>query len=287
MDKWAELRTAYWVARLGTVSAAADKLNIHRATVVRHVDMLERELGGKLFQRHGRGYVPTEAGRDLLRVAGAAEEQFQHLAGRTRGRTSDVSGELVLTSIEPVGPLLLPAVRRFREAYPETTVHFQLSERLYQLEYGEAHVAVRSGARPTHPDNVVKPFFRLRSGIYAHRSYIERHGKPASVAELGQHVFVGDPPGVNTAPGHWLKELVPHPNIGFSSRSARANWDGIAAGIGLGFMLQRVAQQYPDLVEVHPPIDAWDVPFWLVTHIDLHWTAKVQAILTHLQTVSD
>ena len=55
MDRWDELRTAYAVARLGTVSAAATQLNIHRATVVRHIDALEEALGGRLFQRHGRG----------------------------------------------------------------------------------------------------------------------------------------------------------------------------------------------------------------------------------------
>ena len=41
MDKWAELRTAYQVAKLGTVSAAATALGFHRATVNRHIDVPE------------------------------------------------------------------------------------------------------------------------------------------------------------------------------------------------------------------------------------------------------
>jgi DNA-binding transcriptional LysR family regulator len=44
MDKWAELRTAYQVAKLGTVSAAATALGFHRATVNRHIDVLEKRL---------------------------------------------------------------------------------------------------------------------------------------------------------------------------------------------------------------------------------------------------
>jgi DNA-binding transcriptional LysR family regulator len=46
MDKWTEIKTSYQVARLGTVRAAADVLGIHRATVIRHIDALEAELGG-------------------------------------------------------------------------------------------------------------------------------------------------------------------------------------------------------------------------------------------------
>ena len=52
MDNWDEIRTAYQVARMGTVSGAADVLGVHHATVIRHIDALEGKLGEKLFQRH-------------------------------------------------------------------------------------------------------------------------------------------------------------------------------------------------------------------------------------------
>ena len=62
MDNWDEVRTAYQVAKMGTVSGAAEVLGVHHATVIRHVDALEAHLGVKLFQRHARGYTATEAG---------------------------------------------------------------------------------------------------------------------------------------------------------------------------------------------------------------------------------
>ena len=37
MDNWDEVKTAYHVARLGTVSAAAEVLGVHHATVIRHI----------------------------------------------------------------------------------------------------------------------------------------------------------------------------------------------------------------------------------------------------------
>src|SRR6056297_675065 len=88
MDYWMELRTALMVARLGTVSAAAEALGVHPATVNRHVETLEGAFGPPLFQRHARGYAPTDAGRDMLEAAGRADEMLADLAGRARGRAA-------------------------------------------------------------------------------------------------------------------------------------------------------------------------------------------------------
>ncbi|MHA1549670.1 MAG: helix-turn-helix domain-containing protein, partial [Alphaproteobacteria bacterium] len=59
MDNWDEIRTAWMVARHGSLSAAASALGVHHATVLRHVNALEARLGVRLFQRHSRGYTPT------------------------------------------------------------------------------------------------------------------------------------------------------------------------------------------------------------------------------------
>jgi DNA-binding transcriptional LysR family regulator len=85
MDNWDEIRTAYQVARLGTVSGAAEVLGVHHATVIRHIDALEAALGAKLFQRHARGYTATEAGQDLLSVAGVATISSRSLPAASRG----------------------------------------------------------------------------------------------------------------------------------------------------------------------------------------------------------
>jgi len=81
MEKWAELRTAYQVAKLGTVSAAAKALGFHRATVNRHIDALESELGSRVFIRHARGYELTELGKEVLRTAQKTEQLLDDLSG--------------------------------------------------------------------------------------------------------------------------------------------------------------------------------------------------------------
>jgi len=84
MQFWTELRTALMLARLGTVSAAAEALGVHRATVNRHIDTLETEFQAPLFQRHARGYTLTEMGQEMLEVVGRADEMFSDLLGRSR-----------------------------------------------------------------------------------------------------------------------------------------------------------------------------------------------------------
>jgi DNA-binding transcriptional LysR family regulator len=59
--------------------------------------------------------------------------------------------------------------------------------------------------------------------------------------------------------------------------------DAVIAGAGLGFLSSCEAARQPELVEVMPPRDEWSAPLWLVTHVDLHRTTKVQAFLAALK----
>lgn len=284
MDYWDEVRTAYQVARLGKVSAAAEKLGVHHATVIRHVDALEGRLGVKLFQRHARGYTATEAGRDLLRVAAATDDQFHQLAGRIKGRGSEVSGELVLTSVESMAPQLAPLLARFQVAHPEIIVRYLTGTRLFRLEYGEAHVAIRSGVVPDQPDNVVQKLIKISIGAYASKDYIKRYGMPQGPADYPKHRFVGPEDRDNRAPfNQWLQANVPDKAVTFRCTDSRAGEAAVLAGAGIGFLSRAKAKNEPDLVEVIKHVPEWCGPVWLVTHVDLHRTAKVQTLLQFIK----
>jgi DNA-binding transcriptional LysR family regulator len=281
---WDEIRIAFHVARAGTVSGAAEALGVHHATVIRHVDALEERIGLRLFQRHARGYTPTEAGEELFRVARATDEQFAQLAARLRGTVEEVAGELTVTAIPGLASFLAPALARFQEAHPGLVVRLLTDTRLYRLEYGEAHVAIRAGARPEEPDNVVQPFGRTRHGLYAAQPYAARHGIPATEAELARHSIIGpDGPGHRAPFLRWLWEAVPAAAIRFRSADIAALEEAVVAGAGIGFLPCWRAAGRTDLVTVFPPRPEWDAPLWLVTHVDLHRSAKVQAALAHLK----
>lgn len=283
MENWDEVRTAYQVARRGTVSGAAEELGVHHATVIRHIDALERRLGVKLFQRHARGYTATEAGEDLLRVAKATDDQFSQLLGRIKGRGDDVSGELVVTSLMMTSPWLVPILQEFQDLNPGLKVRFLTGMRLYRLEYGEAHVAVRAGAAPDQPDNVVQPLMRQSVALFASPSYVARHGQPKTEEDFAKHRFVG-PDDETRAPYHqWMAQHIPADNILFRSNDPLATQAAVLSGAGIGFLAGRTRQEYPDLIEIAPPRDEWEAQLWLVTHVDLHRTAKVQTFTKFLK----
>jgi len=262
MENWDEVRTAYQVARMGTVSGAAEALGVHHATVIRHVDALEQRLGIKLFQRHARGYTPTEAGEDLLRVAQATEDQLGQLYSRIKGQGSEVSGDLVVTSLVALAPRITPALAAFRRQYPDVVVRYLTGDRLFRLEYGEAHVAIRAGPAPDQPDNVAQALTDQAMGLYAAQSYIERHGLPDGPHAFARHLFVGHEDADNRAPCYrWLAQTVPRENVVFRSNDVAALSLAVVAGAGIGFLQPQEAQAFPDLVQVCAPQPEWSAPF--------------------------
>ena len=284
ISTWDEIRTAFHVARLGTVSGAADALGVHHATVIRHIDALEARLGVKLFQRHARGYTATEAGLDLLQVAQATDDQFTQLVGRIRGRGDEVSGELVVTSLTSVSPRLTPVLARFQALYPDLIVRYITGDTVLRLEYGEAHVALRAGRAPDNPDNVVQPFVPQEIALYASEDYIARRGRPSSIDDLANHDFVTLDAMESRAPfARWLREKVPSDRFVFRGTDNRVLRDAVVSGVGIGFISTWDAERYSGIVRLFEPLEEWSAPLWLVTHVDLHRTTKVQTFLKFLK----
>ena len=247
MEKWTEIRSAYLVAKLGTVSAAAHELGVHRATINRHIDALEDTFGTKLFHRHARGYTATEAGHDMLETAGRVEEMFAALAGRNQGRNSQLSGELIISSVAGVAALIMPAITQFYTAYPDVKLQFVADNRLARLEYGEAHIAIRAGPKPEELDYVVIPFTDVRFALYAHTRYIDRYGKPSRISELADHQFVGSLGKAYRYPyTSWMRNHVKPSAIALDAEHPQAILQGVLAGLGLGFVAEHDAAIHKD-----------------------------------------
>lgn len=286
-ENWEEIRTAYHVARLGTLSKAAAHLGVHHATVMRHINALEARLGVKLFQRHQRGYTPTEAGRDLMKVAAATEDQFTQLTGRLQGQSSEISGELIVTTLNYLSPIFTPLFVDFQNEHPEIQITLAAGDRPLKLEYGEAHIALRVGPKPQEPDNVVQELVRLPHALFAHKRYVAKFGRLESEGETSGHRFVGNSLLNARGPAQaWIKANVPSDGIVYRA-SERSIDDAIHAGAGIGFLSLQSGQSNPNLVQMLPTRPEWDSVIWLVTHVDLHRTPKVQALLSFLKVNID
>ncbi|MEN1728618.1 MAG: LysR family transcriptional regulator [Pseudomonadota bacterium] len=281
MKHWLEMRTALILARTGTVSAAARRLGVHRATVSRHIDTLESFFGQKLFQRHAKGYGLTEAGRDLLAVAERADELFAELAGRSKVKVSKLSGDFVISSLASMAGLLMPAIRDYRQDNPDIVVRLKASRALSRLELGEAHLALRAGPKPEQADYVVLPFRRIRFGLYASQVYLDRMGTPQGDSLAGHHLVRSATKDSRLPFAAWINEVQHKDCIVFETNHRDIAESAVVMGIAMGILPEEAAARHDNLVAVISPDDGWHSDLWLVTHADLHRTPKVQAFLKH------
>ena len=277
MEHWTELRSALLVAQKGTVMEAASALKIHRATVNRHIDYLEAQFDVKLFQRHNKGYELTEAGQLFLDVVGRADEMFLDLTNKLNSHKNNVSGHFLITTLSGITPLIMPAINDFKQTYPNVKIQLESNVELARLEVGEAHLAIRVGPKPKNPDYVVQLFCNLPFGLYASESYIRQFGLPSKEQFEGHHfVSVKDENGRYPFTP-WFKNTVHQEQISLNTDDLFALSEAVKAGTGLGFLGQHDADAARNLQIVNLPDYTFSIPIWIVTHVDLHRTSKVQS----------
>lgn len=274
MKHWTEIRTAACVARLGNVSAAAEELGLHRATVTRHIDALEEELGSKLFQRHRRGFTPTPLGHELQRRAERADDQFGELPRLVKGENEALTGKLAVTLVDGLVPWALPVLTAFWQQHPKVEIDLISDDKVLKLERAEADIALRIGARPDHPDYVVLPVSRLEMGFFGPQNL-----KHLALADFPQGSVAA--PG-SSAPGapyfDWLSEHLPERAISLRSNSISVVWEAVRSGTLAGFLPVAYARPH-GFTELADRRENWHETIWLVTHVDLHRTPGVQAFV--------
>jgi LysR family nitrogen assimilation transcriptional regulator len=121
-----ELRTFVHVARSGSVSRAAEQLNIAQPALSRQLRKLEDELGVVLLNRHGRGVSLTRAGSLLLQRAEAVLVQFGQIPHEVKVSEDQFAGHVTLGVPPAAGLVIAPIVfRRFRERWPSATLQIR------------------------------------------------------------------------------------------------------------------------------------------------------------------
>ena len=192
---------------------------------------------------------------------------------------------LIVTAHEQVAPTILPAIYKLQRDHPHLGIKFVASGALLKLEYGQAHVAIRTGPKPDQPDNVVQPFCEVGFGLFAHDIYLSRFGLSDAPQDLTGHTFICWDPGNPSLPfAQWLRTHIKTAQIKFETASQHVAECAVAEGIGIGFCARQFAARCAGLSEINSPLPEWSVPLWLVTHVDLHRTAKVQVFLSALKS---
>ena len=234
MDRWTEFKTAYKLAKYGTLSATAKDLAIHRSTVMRQIDVLEESLGVKLFQRNDKGYIPTEAGLEVMRLGEITDVQLTQFANKAKNKEDVLEGVIKVTCVNELALLIFPAITKYQSLYPQVKFEIIGDIRKYDLEYGEADLAIRTGEKPTTLDNIVIPFAKITLVLCAHQKYVDMHGLPTK-ENLNKHKFVANSERLAHIPwNEWIHDHVLQENISLTSTSKQAQ--------GLAFRQRRLSK---------------------------------------------
>ena len=141
-----QLRTIIHVAELGSLSKASDRLNIAQPALSRQVRLLEEELGVRLFERHGRGMVISEAGQDVLRHAYRITAEIQEIKSSVADGEASLSGHVSIGMPPTVADILaVPLVSAFAKRHPEATIRIVSAYSGYVLKWlhkGEIDAAI-------------------------------------------------------------------------------------------------------------------------------------------------
>jgi len=268
--EWELYRSLLGVLREGSLSGAARALGIAQPTVGRHVAALEAALGLALFTRSQTGLIPTEAALALRGHAQAMESTAAALERVAASYGDGVRGVVRVTASEVIGIEVLPAVvASLRERHPDLKVELVLSNSVQDLLQREADVAVRMTA-PRQDQLVARRVGAIELGLHAGAAYLQRHGTPASLEELGGHVLIGydrPPPFVRAALRQWPWFAREH--IALRTDSDVAQLALIRAGAGIGVCQAALARRTPGLVRLLPEAFALPLDTWVTMHEDL------------------
>lgn len=267
----------------GSLLAAARSLGASQPTLGRHIAELESQLGVVLFERTGRGLVPTATALRLAESARAMEASAHQLARSVSGADAGVSGTVRITASQPVACVLLPPVlARMRQALPEVQVELVASNEVTNLLRREADIALRM-VRPGQASLVARRIGAVTLGAYAHRDYLRRKGTPRQPSDLLQHQLVGADRNEDILRGFTaLGHAVERQHFAFRTDDLMAYWEAVRAGLGIGFVADYVARTDPNVAPVLPMLPLPELPIWLTVHREIRTSRKIRAVYDFL-----
>ena len=177
------LREFLEVTRAGSISEAARRLGLPRATLSRRIASLEADLGIRLLIRRTTRLALTRPGEELLKRAQRVVVDADAAWEAVR-RLDDIPRGLLRVSV--TGPYLLRLFTDFLRAFPDVILEVQSTTRHVDLLAEGVDVAMRIGpirdqdliARQVHSDRLI---------VVASPDYLGRAGVPERASDLSRH----------------------------------------------------------------------------------------------------
>ena len=268
-----QLATFHAVARLGSVSLAADEMHLTQPAVSIQIGTLEESAGTPLLQRTGRGIRLTEAGELLAGYASRILDLWREAGDEMAMLQGVFSGTLRVGAITTAEYLLPPILVNFAKAHPKVKVKLQVGNRdeiVRMLAGQEIDIAIM-GRPPAELKTDASAFAKHPMAFLAAPSHPLMSAAEPSLAMLSDtRLLVRERgSGTRTTVERFFKDHGLALRIGSELSSNEAIKQMCAAGFGIAFLSMHtcVLEMNAGLLAVLPVPDNPVVRDWYVMHL--------------------
>lgn len=281
---WSLIRSFLAALDQKSLMGAARVLRVSQPTVGRHIAELESQLDVLLFERTGRGLVPTATALRLADSARSMDAGAQQLARTLAGVQTQTSGTVRITASVPVATYLLPTLLKgMRQRLPDIQIELVSSNLVSNLLRRDADIAVRM-VRPDQGGLIAKKIGNVSLGAFAHRDYLARHPPLRQTLDLLQHELIGSDADTTILQGFAALGYPATREI-FALRSDDfvVQWQAVRAGLGIGFVASYLARTDPDVLSVlAEQLKVPPLPMWLAVHREIRTNPRIRAVFDYL-----
>jgi DNA-binding transcriptional LysR family regulator len=280
---WTLVRSFLAVLEQGSLLAAARQLQSSQPTIGRHVAELESQLGLVLFERTGRGLLPTEAALRLADAARAMQNGADALARSVMGADHSISGTVRITASQPVSCYVLPPLlAQMRLSLPDVQVELVASNAVSNLLRREADIAVRM-VQPEQATVIARRVGKVTLRACAHQDYLRRRGIPRHPTDLLAHDLIGGDRNDETLKGFAAAGLpATREHFAFRTDDLIVVWEAVRAGLGIGFVSEHQIRTDPAVITLLPKLKIQPLPVWLAVHKEVRTSKRIRAVYDYL-----
>jgi DNA-binding transcriptional LysR family regulator len=228
------------VARLGSVSRAAEEMHLTQPAVSIQIAALEEAAGTPLLQRTGRGIRLTEAGELLAGYAHRILDLWREAGEEMAAHRGEFAGTLRVAAVTTAEYLLPPMLVAFAGEYPKVQVKLQVGNRdqIVRMLAGQEIDLAIMGRPPAELKTVSMPFAKHPMAFLAapgHPLMGRRRTELSRVAETALLVRERGS-GTRTTVERLFKDAGLRLRIGSEMSSNEAIKHMCAAGLGVAFL---------------------------------------------------
>lgn len=183
------------VAKLGSFTQAAARLNCSKSYVSKRVKELERRLGVLLFKRSTRDLQLTEAGESYYVRCAAVFAELENATSAATAAGHLPHGLLRIHVAASIGEITTADIfAEFSTLYPQLTLYLDFDSRPLETIPDEYDMLITRGVLRDSA-LVAHKLGESDFGLYASPAYYQRHGMPECLEDLARHRCLVDGSG--------------------------------------------------------------------------------------------